>query len=170
MDIKPRIGAFLFAFARIPCSLLQGWMARWPRHSSKSEGELASAQFRFATLLPAAGSFIKRFIAKVDESAKSERIDLLSFRRKPESSHFNSFWTPAPAPDLDPGFAGVTGLGLFPNSSILWIKSYRIFEMSKGNFKKMKYGANLNDTNSVFYRLYDSVHYLLQQRTVKENA
>jgi hypothetical protein len=32
---------------------------------------------------------------------------------KPESSHFNSFWTPAPAPDPDPGFAGVTGLGLF---------------------------------------------------------
>ena len=32
---------------------------------------------------------------------------------KPESSHFKSFWTPEPAPDLDPGFAGVTGLRLF---------------------------------------------------------
>jgi hypothetical protein len=38
-------------------------------------------------------------------------MDLLSFRRKPESSHFNSFWTPA--------FAGVTGLGLFARPSKL---------------------------------------------------
>jgi hypothetical protein len=38
---------------------------------------------------------------------------------KPESSHFNSFWTPAPALDCDPGFAGVTGLGLFTKQSIL---------------------------------------------------
>jgi hypothetical protein len=51
----------------------------------------------------------KYSIFKFDESVKSQKIDLLSFRRKPESSHFNSFWTPAPAPDPDPGFAGVTG-------------------------------------------------------------
>jgi hypothetical protein len=52
-----------------------------------------------------------------DESVKSQKINLLSFRRTPdrgpgqapESSHFNSFWTPAPALDSDPGFAGVTG-------------------------------------------------------------
>jgi hypothetical protein len=31
--------------------------------------------------------------------------------RKQESSDFNSFWTPAPAPSPDPGFAGVTEWG-----------------------------------------------------------
>ena len=31
----------------------------------------------------------------------------------PESSHFNSSWTPALAPDPDPGFAGVTGIETF---------------------------------------------------------
>jgi len=45
---------------------------------------------------------------------KTSRITIISdhlfpsFRRKPESSLFNMFWTPAPAPDFDPGFAGVT--------------------------------------------------------------
>jgi hypothetical protein len=34
---------------------------------------------------------------------------IASFRRKPESSSFKVFRTPAPAPDSDPGFAGVTG-------------------------------------------------------------
>jgi hypothetical protein len=43
---------------------------------------------------------------------KFKKIDILSFRRKPEASHFNSFWTPAPAPDIDPGFAGVTVMEL----------------------------------------------------------
>jgi hypothetical protein len=32
------------------------------------------------------------------------------FRRKPESRSFNISWTPALAPDCDPGFAGVTPL------------------------------------------------------------
>jgi len=31
-----------------------------------------------------------------------------SFRRKPESRSFNTSWTPGPAPDCDPGFAGMT--------------------------------------------------------------
>jgi hypothetical protein len=31
-----------------------------------------------------------------------------SYRRKPVSSYFKMFWTPAPVPDPDPGFAGVT--------------------------------------------------------------
>ena len=31
-----------------------------------------------------------------------------SYRRKPVSSLFKTFWTPAPVPDSDPGFAGVT--------------------------------------------------------------
>jgi hypothetical protein len=60
-----------------------------------------------------------------DAFVKSQKINLLSFRpgsgsgmtAKPESSHFNSFWTPAPAPDSDPGFAGVTGLRLFTTIS-----------------------------------------------------
>jgi hypothetical protein len=67
----------------------------------------------------------------LDESVKSQKIDLLSFRpgtgfgmtAKPESSHFNSFWTPAPAPDADPEFAGVTGLGLFTKASNLKIRN-----------------------------------------------
>jgi hypothetical protein len=46
----------------------------------------------------------KYSIFNSDELVKSQKINLLSFRRKPESSHFNSFWTPA--------FAGVTGLGI----------------------------------------------------------
>jgi hypothetical protein len=46
---------------------------------------------------------------EIDESVKSQKIDLLSFRRKPESIHFNSFWTPA--------FAGVTGWKLFTKAS-----------------------------------------------------
>jgi hypothetical protein len=58
----------------------------------------------------------------IDESVKSQKIDLLSFRpgsgsgmtAKPESSHFNSFWTPA--------FAGVTGSGLFTKASLLTIE------------------------------------------------
>jgi len=44
-----------------------------------------------------------------DETVKSQKNHLLSFRRRPESSYFNSFWTPA--------FAGVTGLGLFTKPS-----------------------------------------------------
>jgi hypothetical protein len=32
---------------------------------------------------------------------------------KPESSHFNSFWITAPAPDPDRVFVGVTVLGHF---------------------------------------------------------
>jgi hypothetical protein len=43
---------------------------------------------------------------KLDGFVKSISLLLLSFRRKPESSHFNYFWTPA--------FAGVT------DSRILW--------------------------------------------------
>jgi len=31
-----------------------------------------------------------------------------SYRRKPVSSYFKMFWTPAPVPNSDPGFAGVT--------------------------------------------------------------
>ena len=50
----------LFAFARIPCSLLQDEWRDEPRRSSKSEGGLASAQFRFDTQQLAAGSFILR--------------------------------------------------------------------------------------------------------------
>jgi hypothetical protein len=38
--------------------------------------------------------------------------------RKPESSHFNSFWTPA--------FAGVTGLGLFTKQSKLSLKDKEV--------------------------------------------
>ena len=56
---------------------------------------------------------------KLDESVKSQKINLLSFRpgsgsgmtAKPEASYFNSFWTPA--------FAGVTGLRLFTKQSFL---------------------------------------------------
>ncbi len=44
---------------------------------------------------------------------------MLSFRRKPESSHFNRFWTPA--------FAGVTELGLFTSSSIINNHLYVIY-------------------------------------------
>jgi hypothetical protein len=59
-----------------------------------------------------------------DESAKSQKINLLSFRpgsgsgmtANPESSHFNSFWTPA--------FAGVTGLGLFTKQSTFGILNF----------------------------------------------
>ncbi len=49
--------------------------------------------------------------SKLDELVKSPKIPFSSFRRKPESSHFNSFWTPA--------FAGVTELGLFTKPSKL---------------------------------------------------
>jgi hypothetical protein len=60
---------------------------------------------------------------KFDVSVKSQKINLLSFRpgswsgmtAKPESSHFNSFWTPA--------FAGVTGLGFFTRPSNLMGKN-----------------------------------------------
>jgi len=41
----------------------------------------------------------------------------MSFRRKPESSYFKQFWTPA--------FAGVTLLGTF----------YEIISIDKGNLK-----------------------------------
>jgi hypothetical protein len=64
-------------------------------------------------------------MSSIDESVKSQKINLLSFRpgsgsgmtAKPESSYFNRFWTPAPAPDPDPGFAGVTGLRFFAKAS-----------------------------------------------------
>jgi hypothetical protein len=65
---------------------------------------------------------IKKQKSSTDELVKSQKINLLSFRpgsesgmtAKPESSHFNSFWTPA--------FAGVTGLGLFTKPSVLNIQ------------------------------------------------
>jgi hypothetical protein len=60
--------------------------------------------------------YVSDYIFQVDESVKSQKIDLLSFRRKPESSHFNSFWTPA--------FAGVTGLGLFTRQLKLHYQSF----------------------------------------------
>ena len=41
-----------------------------------------------------------KVVAKFDGLVKSRKIPFPSFRRKPEFSHFNSFWTPA--------FAGVT--------------------------------------------------------------
>jgi len=46
---------------------------------------------------------------KNDSFVKSPKTPFPSFRRKPESSHFNSFWTPA--------FAGVTEMGLFTTPS-----------------------------------------------------
>jgi len=46
-------------------------------------------------------------------SGKVKKWSLLSFRRKPESRENKQFWTPAPVPDLDPGFAGVTALKTF---------------------------------------------------------
>ena len=48
---------------------------------------------------------------KVDGLVKSRKIPFWSHRRKSESSHFNSFWTPA--------LAGVTELGLFTRASKL---------------------------------------------------
>lgn len=58
-----------------------------------------------------------KVMAKFDALVKSRKIPLPSFRRKPESCHFNSFWPPA--------FSGVTELGFFTSSSNLniWEKS-----------------------------------------------
>jgi hypothetical protein len=39
---------------------------------------------------------------KVDEFVKSQKINSLSFRRKPESSDFSTFWMPVE----DPVFSG----------------------------------------------------------------
>jgi hypothetical protein len=36
-----------------------------------------------------------------------------------ESGYFKDFWIPAPAPDTDPGFAGMTILGLFTSLPLL---------------------------------------------------
>jgi len=58
------------------------------------------------------------WVIKNNISVKSQKIDLLSFRRKPESSHFNSFWTPA--------FAGVTELGLFTKASKKIAQNYLV--------------------------------------------
>jgi len=55
-------------------------------------------------------AFIKFSIFNFEGFVKSQKISLLSFRRKPESSHFNSFWTPA--------FAGETEEGRFTRPSI----------------------------------------------------
>jgi len=55
-----------------------------------------------------------------DKLVKSQKAYFLLFRRKPESSHFNNFWTPA--------FAGVTELGLFTKLSLLFIRCFRILE------------------------------------------
>jgi hypothetical protein len=43
-----------------------------------------------------------------DDLVKSPENAFLSFRRKPESRTTKDFWTPAPVPDSDPGFTGVT--------------------------------------------------------------
>jgi hypothetical protein len=61
---------------------------------------------------------------KFDESVKSPKINLLSFRRKPESSKFNMFWMPDQAcPQLDWG-SGMTIRGLFTNPSNLEFKQF----------------------------------------------
>ena len=44
---------------------------------------------------------------------KVRKRPFLSFRRKPESRNTKNFWTPAPVPDTDPGFAGVTAWRTF---------------------------------------------------------
>jgi hypothetical protein len=54
---------------------------------------------------------VKWKLLNIDGLVKSRKIPFSSFRRKPESSHFNSFWTPT--------FAGVTEMGLFTTPSIL---------------------------------------------------
>jgi len=47
------------------------------------------------------GSFLPKcffaFFEKIDRFVKDARIPSLSFRRKPESSHFKGLWTPASA-------------------------------------------------------------------------
>ena len=50
------------------------------------------------------------FVIIIDELTRSSKLLLSSFRRKPESSYFRIFWTPA--------FAGVTIIGLFTRASL----------------------------------------------------
>ncbi len=50
---------------------------------------------------------------KIDETVKSQKTPLLSFRWKPEPSHFNNFWTPAWSSSRTPIRDQVTELGLF---------------------------------------------------------
>jgi len=66
----------------------------------------------------------KKEKSNFDKFVKSQKINSLSFppgsgsgmTAKSESSHFNSFWTPA--------FAGVTGLGLFTRPSMFGILNF----------------------------------------------
>jgi hypothetical protein len=52
--------------------------------------------------------FVFHSTLNVDEFVKSQKINLLSFRRKPESSDFSMFWMPDRAcPQLDWG-SGMT--------------------------------------------------------------
>jgi len=54
----------------------------------------------------------------IDGPVKSQNITFLSFRRKPESSHFNTFWMPDQVRHDE--------LGLFTNSSLF---EFRIFSL-----------------------------------------
>jgi hypothetical protein len=52
---------------------------------------------------------LQRVLAQKSHAAEPlEKILSTSFLRKQESKFFKVFWTPAPAPEHDPGCAGVT--------------------------------------------------------------
>jgi len=62
------------------------------------------------------------------DSQKVEKYPFSSFRRKPEASHFNSFWTPA--------FAGVTELGLFTRPSKMFKLTFFLTDRRNNNRTK----------------------------------
>jgi hypothetical protein len=55
----------------------------------------------------------------VSQLRKRHILLFCHFGLDPESSHFSSFWTPAPVPYPDAGFVEVTGLELFTKQSKL---------------------------------------------------
>jgi hypothetical protein len=57
--------------------------------------------------------------ARNDKTAAFVDLSITTQSGKPESSHFNRFWTPAPAHSSDTRFAEVTGLRLFVKTSVL---------------------------------------------------
>jgi hypothetical protein len=81
---------------------------RWPH---RRRGQLDQKETLAFCKLGGKRTFEIILISNNDGLVKSQKFHLLSFRRKPESSLFKSFWTQV--------FAGVTELGLFTNSSIM---------------------------------------------------
>jgi len=63
---------------------------------------------------------------KIDEFVKSQKINLLSFRRRPESSEFSMFWMPVEVPAFSGDQVRHDEIRLFTRPSKLKVRYLKI--------------------------------------------